>query len=585
MCVENTNILLSKDFTAADDSFNWLNNTINPVITESDRLVLRPDSQLSTFTRNAGSLHISNNRVRFKLNLEVYRPQDSDQGVVNYVVQILKGTNIIGQNTVYIEGIDATQVVSYSLDRTYSYEELSGDISIRIKTPVGFKNEIRLLKLDVWDFTFCEEKVRTYFVFADLFEQSQTSQSSGIRMLSWKVGGIETLTASFLAYNAAAVGGNPVAGWKYAKADIDGGNRESAATGRNTFNPFADEFGLTFANTAGNFWGGKPTAVTNGQDFGTGIMQLGFEKPTILNGVLDSKSGAFFIDIDYTQDLLIECDVIINNTSTSVYNNPNIYRKFFISWNATTCTKDFYYINVLQQSPKVDQLVNGFLSGLTDITSSDTVLPCGQLLNFNGNAGAFTFELDLGTAIGMFGINYNAQQVPDKFDLTYNGETVTSKYRGSSTYNTQLTNAGIPMSDINTASPSNGAGQLRLFKKTALPTKATVVVTAPLAGTAWNVTSVCPLPYMEVWLYNVGCGGDISGTPTAVVYMAAENPLTYEPANGDKFYTNTGLTNAYNGSDTPYLMKVPLGSSGATHTVPFSFLVDSAGTVSDVTSC
>jgi hypothetical protein len=586
MCVENIQQIISLNFATTNDELNWINNSANPITTTDGKLILQPESALSVFSRQLGTIDPVNNRVRFKLNLEIYCPPDNGTAIGYYLVQIFNGVSLVGQSTIYLEGMDAGQVVKYSLDRTYKYEELSGNISIKIKASQGWQNEIRLVKLDVWDQTFCEENVRTYFVFDGLFEASQNAQSAGIRCLTWKVDGVETLTNAFNSQNQSSVGGNPVSGWKYAKADIDGANRDSAATGRNTFNPFADEFGLIFENVSGNFWGGKPTGTVGGQNFGSGVMSLGFEKPVILNDLLQLKAGAFFIDIDYTKDLYIEMDVLVNNNSTSVYNNPNTYRRFVFKWDATTCKKDFYYLNQLQpQAPPVDQNSNGFLTGLTDTNVESTILPCGQTLTFNGNQGAFTFTLDLGTAIGLFGINYNAQDVPDKFDLLWNNVFQTSNYRGKSTYNQALINSGIPVSQINTANPSNGAGQLRMFKTTAFPTTATVTVTAPLGGTAWRIDSVCPLAYMEIWLYRAVCGDDISGTPTAVKYLPSENPLTYVPANGDVIFDNTALTTPYNGGGNVYKMRIPMGTSGAVTEVNFQFNVAVNGVISGLTPC
>lgn len=588
MCDENINQIISLDFATTNDELNWINNSSNPIVTEDGKLVLQPESQFSTFTRTLGFIDIANNRVRFKLNLEIYCPATNGSPIVNYVVQIYNGISLVGQSTIYIDSIEAGQTVSYSLDRTYPYEELSGTISIKIKAMQGYQNELRLEKLDAWDSNFCEENVRTYFVFDGLFEGSQTAQSAGIRLLSWKVDGTETLTSAFDSQNQSSVGGNPLTGWKFAKANIDGGNRLITAVPieRNTFNPFSDEFGLIFENITGNYYGGKPIGTVGGQDFGAGIMQLGFEKPVILNGILEPKAGAFFIDIDYTKSLLIEVDVLINDSSTNVYNNPNIYRKYFISWNADTCKKDFYYRNQLETNPQInDQFINGFLTGLTGITKNDTILPCGQTLNYTGNQGSYTFTLDLGTTIGMAGIDYNAQSVPDKFDINWGGINLTSNFRGSASYNQALINAGVPPSQIATATPSNGAGILRFFKTATFPTFATVTVYAPLAGTAWNLKSVCPLPYMEVWLYRANCGDDITGTPTAVVYMPVENPLTYIPNAGDIFYNQIGLTTPYNGNSQIFRMKIPLGTNGTFSEPEVTFNVSNIGVVSNVEPC
>lgn len=585
MCEENINQIIALDFAQTDDSLNWINTSSNQIVTVDGKLVIQPDGALSQFSRGLGQIANTNNRIRYKLNVEIFSPAVGGSPTVNYLVQIFNGVNLIGQSTIYIEGIEGGQIVRYSLDRTYTYEELAGNVSIRIKATQGWQNELRLEKLDVMDFNFCEDKVRTYFVFDQLFETSQTAQSAGLRIRSWKIGGVETVTAALDTQNQSSVGGNPVAGWKYAKADIDGSDRVAAAIEENTFNPFADEFGLVF-DTVNSFWGGKPTGTAGNQDFGAGVMTLGFEKPVILNGILEPKAGAFFIDIDYSQDLYVEIDVLVNQTSGSVYNNPTTFRRFVIIWDVIKCSKDFYFLNQLQQPipQKVDQMINGFLTGLTGITVEDTVLPCGQALNFTGNVGSFTFTLDLGTAVGMVLLNYNAIGVPDKFDVAWSGINITSNYRGSSTYNQQLLNAGVPANQIETANPSNGAGQLAFFKNTPAPTTCLVTVTAPLGGTAWTFAGVCPAASMEVWLYRAICGADISGTPDAVRFMPSEDPLSYIPQDGDIVFNQAGMFTPYAGAGAIFRMRIPLGY-GPVAEVAYQFTIANNGTISNVQPC
>lgn len=493
MCNTNTNQIINLDFSQTNDELNWFNNSANPIQSDSGKLVLRPDSVMSVFSRGLSSINVNNNRLRFKLNFEVFRPTAGGSGQIKYLVQVFNGMNLIGQSYVYIDNINAGQIVKYSLDRTYQYEQLSGNISIKIKSVLGYENEIRLEKLNVEDFNFCEDSVRTYFVFDNFFNDCLTAQAGGLRLLKWKIDGIETLTADFLAHNQINLGGNPVAQFKFGTADLDGANRISATAGQNTFNPFVDDFGLVF-DTVNSFHGGKPTGTVTSQNFGAGVMQLGFEKPEILNGLLQPKKGAFFIDIDYSQDLFIEIDVVVNQNNPQLFTNPTIFRKYFIIWDSVKCQKSFYYLDQLQQNPQaVDQTVNGFLSGLTPASAIDTSTPCSQSVNFNGVAGAYSFEVNFGTDIGMAGINYNASHIPDKFEITWNGQTVSTGYVGCNEYNQDLINAGVPVNQINTTpDPGNGAGQLLFFKDQPYPTTATVTVTGVIGNIGWNFAGICP---------------------------------------------------------------------------------------------
>lgn len=186
---------------------------------------------------------------------------------------------------------------------------------------------------------------------------------AGIELLEWKVDNVETLTTAYFNENNVVVGG-PTTNWKFAKANLDGTNRIAELTNPTTFNPFVQEFGLLF--DAVNYFSGKPTGTVSGSDYGTGILEIGTDKPIILNGSLQEKKGAFFIDIDYTKNLKIRFKVIVNKTHENIFELPDIYREYTIEWNAETCTKSFFYKDLTQVGePVVDQLVNGFLSGVT----------------------------------------------------------------------------------------------------------------------------------------------------------------------------------------------------------------------------
>lgn len=530
MCNDNLNLITELDFSSVNDELNWFNTSNNPIATESGFLVLRPDSQLSVFNRGLGQININNNRVRCLLNLEVNRPL-AGVDTVFFIVQIWNGTNLVGENSIYIDNIQPGQVVKYSFDRTYEYDQLSGNISIRIKTPLGFQNEIKLKNLKVEDYFFCEEKVRTYFVFEDLFEDSLTAQRAGLKLHSWKEDNIETLTTDFHTHNAINLGGNPLTSWKFANAEPDGSNRVSAASNQNTFNPFVDEFGLVF-DVVNSFHGGKPTGTISNQNFGSGVMKLGVEKPEILNANLQRKKGAFFIDIDYSKNLKIEVDVIINQSSSQLYSNPTIYRKYFIVWDSEKCQKEFYYYDQLIQNPQQqNQIQNGFLSGVTPDIKIDTSIPCSQSVNFEGLAGSYTFEVNFGTQTGMCGIQYNASHIPDKFDITWNGITVSTGYVGCNEYNNQLLNAGVPSSQINTTPhPGNGAGQLLFNKTSAFPTTAVITVTGVIGNTGWNFSGICPFEqlFTEITWDDTNTTEDRTGNNiNEVIYYGGVNyPVT-----------------------------------------------------------
>jgi hypothetical protein len=111
---------------------------------------------------------------------------------------------------------------------------------------------------------------------------------------------------------------------------------------------------------------------------------------------------------------------------------------------------------------------------------------CGQAVNGNGRVGRQTFTLNFGSDIGSCGINYNAFSVPDRYTIIWNGQEYTTGFVGSSSFNSRLRALGFP--DV----VGSGSGQLRFNKTLASPSTATLIVDAPISGTAWSFTGVCP---------------------------------------------------------------------------------------------
>lgn len=491
MCDKNLIQLLNLDFSLLNDEFNWINNTGNAIDTVNGELILRPDSASSNFRRSIGVVDPNNNKIQVKSKLKVTRPQSSNDDISCVVFGVFVGSLLLEEFSIYIEDISPGTSVEYYIDRVYSYSNLTGSASLSIKTPEGFNNEINLNYLEVENFFFCEDSVKAYFAIEDFFDNSLNSQKSLIQLREWKVDGIETLTSDFFADNANN-GSDPNNEWFKAIASIDGRIRESENTSPNVLNPFAKEFGLQFENISGNYYGGKATGTQNGNDYGQEILSIGTDRPTILNRSLNPRKSPFFLTIDFSKDLLISFDIVINDNNQDVFNSPTSYRRYFITFNKSQCLCQFYYLDVLNKNQRSDVYDDGFLSGLTGFEVPDNTIGCNDTFSFSGNNGEFEFEIDFGTDIGQAGINYDAFGVPDKFDIEWNGQFFTSGYVGSNSSDQQLLNLGVPPSEINTGNPSTGNGFLLFNKDQATPTKALVRVTAPFSGTGWNISGVCP---------------------------------------------------------------------------------------------
>ena len=120
--------------------------------------------------------------------------------------------------------------------------------------------------------------------------------------------------------------------------------------------------------------------------------------------------------------------------------------------------------------------------------------PCGSATSYQGGQSFPTeYQVNLGTATGDVILDFNANQIPDKFIVVFDGvEVINTGYRGSTSYQGQLDAAlsgrGLPSETIQ----GTGAGST-YFTKTTSTTTATIKVFAPLDQTAWTVTLNCPI--------------------------------------------------------------------------------------------
>jgi hypothetical protein len=116
---------------------------------------------------------------------------------------------------------------------------------------------------------------------------------------------------------------------------------------------------------------------------------------------------------------------------------------------------------------------------------------CENIGLFKGDAGYNNFYINFGSNVGTAGIEYDSKNVPDKFDIIWDGKTYTSGYVGSSTFDDQLLALGIPLSAIKTGQPSTGKGTLTFEKNKSFPGYALIRVYAPFGGTAWEILPKC----------------------------------------------------------------------------------------------
>lgn len=580
-CNKNINTVQDLNFSLVNDEFNWTNSNTNAQIETVDgQLQLKPVAINGTFSRVLGNVDANNNRVRLVMNFDVFKPQGSANNTLCASVKLMVGSVTLDEFTIYEDGLVGGDQVEHNFEREYNYESLTGPVTLVIEFLEGAENELHLDYLLAEDYFFCEDDVRTYFGVGNLLKESFDSTSSAIQLLEWQVDGVETLTPTFFSENNTP-GGNPVADWFFAKANIDGSNRVSELSNFNTFNPFESEWGLDF-DTIDSFHGGKPTGVTSGSDYGAGLLQIGLGKPVVLNDDLEELFGAFFIDIDYSKDLQVSFNVVVNKLNADVFNSPEIFRRYTILWSAQNCKREFFYRDELSEINEITDVIrDGFLYGITGSEKTNVFLDCTDTISrTKGETGVFEFTMDFGSDTGQSGISFVSGEVPVKFDIEWDGNTVTSRYVGSDIYDQALQNEGISPLLINTApAPGNGTGTLLFDKTTASPETAIVRVTAPLEGSEWTISGVCPSGTSGK-AFEVG-EADCGNLPVnwENVFIDTPNASTYTPSNGDVLYADLLLTTPYDGGDQTHRLR----RTGFLYDL--SFDVSSAGVISNVTSC
>jgi hypothetical protein len=116
------------------------------------------------------------------------------------------------------------------------------------------------------------------------------------------------------------------------------------------------------------------------------------------------------------------------------------------------------------------------------------VVACNVATSYSGGTGFASYAIALGTGTGTVTLNYEAQNVPDRWRIVWNGgEVVNTGFRGHPANDAALNAAGYP----SVVGP--GSGSITFSKGNAYPTDAIVYVDAPLSGTAWDFTLSCPV--------------------------------------------------------------------------------------------
>lgn len=228
----------------------------------------------------------------------------------------------------------------------------------------------------------------------------------------------------------------------------------------------------------------------------------------------------------------------------------------------------------------------------------EDLLPCSADIGSKlGGQGVYFIDIELGTDIGLVSVEFNAQGIPDRFNLVWDGDIVAdSKYVGDGlsgnppsypgllgTFNNvqeynfsgstavptgNSFNITVAQNDIANGTaqePTDGNITLSFVKHSATPTNLRIVSFGVLDNTLFNVTPSCPeaLPTEPVFLgYNSVAGSNFpcsTFSTQPVLYFITQNtnlstatqifsdPLGNDLANSG-FYSDGQITRQWGGT-------------------------------------
>lgn len=249
---------------------------------------------------------------------------------------------------------------------------------------------------------------------------------------------------------------------------------------------------------------------------------------------------------------------------------------------------------------------------ISSIGKLGTPINCDTPLDVTGNSGIYLLLVELGTDTGLVNIDYNAVNIPDRFEIFW-GDTVNpvadTKYVGNSLADyiddllntftltereydgnrfinngstTTITNTNSDIADGSPQEPTSGSGTISFIKDSATPTQVLIKVTAPLGGTAWDATVFCPRPIPD----QIAEGDCEDFNPSTANWEDIYLDVTPELLSiGDTIYTDPEKTNEFIGrARISYRVRTnPI--TGSSDLVDRVFSVNGDGEVTDLQEC
>ena len=192
-----------------------------------------------------------------------------------------------------------------------------------------------------------------------------------------------------------------------------------------------------------------------------------------------------YIGLDTYDQQLLDAGVSAGDINTGDPSTKNTT----LTINKTSASPSLVTLNVL--APLVN---DSYSLEFNCPTPSVPTIPCGAGTSYSGGISyPSTQNVTLGSGTGTVTLNYEAYGVPDRFVVEFDGSVVIDTgYVGAIGYQNQLNNALIALGEPTAPIVGIGNGTIS-FNKTTATTNATVKVYAPMSGTAWNFTLLCPV--------------------------------------------------------------------------------------------
>ncbi|MES2574080.1 MAG: SpvB/TcaC N-terminal domain-containing protein [Bacteroidota bacterium] len=269
---------------------------------------------------------------------------------------------------------------------------------------------------------------------------------------------------------------------------------------------------------------------------GDGLMDIVRDGVVYFNRLDANKNPNFIPDSKGTENLVITAAPKTVTDPAIIEEEDIVYPTFDVVkvWEAPADGQIKIDNNIALTDPTKESVVT------VEMKKNNIEIPCGETVNAEDGYGDYTYTVDFGTTTGLLGLTYDSYNVPDKFDILWNGTIYSSGYVGASYYDPELINMGIPASQIHTGDPTTGAGVLSFNKTSAYPTKAVIIVTAPLEGTAWEFTSFCTNGTSKLSANTKGLKGTLKEIKNN---FSVSFPIPKQAVNGT---TSTGIaTNIY----------------------------------------